>query len=512
MRRLLLALLVLLALASLALWMASQVRLTLAQRALDELLRRAAIPGAMARISSVELDGLRIRNLAAGTEPIFQAAELVIEMPWRQLREFRAASVTIRDAELRIHWDDDGLSFGSLDPWLESAAAASASNPAPRPEPPPIPVDRITLEHVTLAVGGDFAPLRLGADGELRMVAVDRIEADLQLVADRDGSLLAGRLEAVAIHSEGGWQARGEFVVPETQIDSAWLSLAPGVQDVLLGIRGRAAARIEFALESGGVVAGVDLALAGIDLRTPWGRIAGISGTLRVDGPEPLSTPPGQLLAIRQIDVGLPLLDGLIEFQLTPEGVIDVRRATWHWAGGTLRAAGAWQPDATTNEATLHVEGLQLGTLLELTQLEGLTGSGLLDGFIPVFQDGERFRIEGGRLAATGPGRIRLVPDAALGAVARQGGDLAVVFDALEDFRFEELSIDLDGDTRGELHLRVHLKGNNPNFQAGRPVEFNLNLDAHLADLVRAGITAYDLPEVVQKRLESFQSTQEDSE
>lgn len=517
MRRLLFALLVLVAVVSLALFVAVRARVVLAQRALDEVLLRAAVPGAMATVVSVEADELRLQDLVVGTEPIFRAEELVLEMPWRQLRELRAASATIRDAELRVHWDDDGLSLGSLDPWLASADAAPgpevepSAEAAPSAGPPPLPVERIGLERVTLIVGGDFAPLQVGVDGELRVVAADRVEAELRLVADRGGLQLAGRLEGVAVYREGGWQGRGELVIPETKIDSAWLSLAPEIQDVVLGIRGRVAARGEFALESESLVVGVDLALAGIDLRTAWGRIEGISGTLRVEGPEPLSTPPGQLLAIRRIDVGLPLLDGLIEFQLTPEGVIDVRRASWQWAGGTLRAAGAWQPDAAANEVTLQVEALDLGTLLEFAELEGLSGSGRLAGFLPVFQDGEQIRIEGGRLAATGPGTIRLAPGGALGAAARERGEFGLVLDALEDFRFQELSIDIDGDARGEMHLVFHLKGSNPNFQAGRSVEFNLNLDAHLADLVRMGATAYDLPEAVQERLESFQSSQEDS-
>ena len=98
-----------------------------------------------------------------------------------------------------------------------------------------------------------------------------------------------------------------------------------------------------------------------------------------------------------------------------------------------------------------------------------------------------------------------------MGAAARQGSQLALVLDVLEDFRFEELSMDLDGDTRGDLDLGVHLKGSNPNFEGGRSVEFNLNLEARLADLVRTGLTAYRLPDKIQERLDSFRAAQEDS-
>ncbi|MCP5065383.1 MAG: hypothetical protein GY946_02365, partial [bacterium] len=358
MRRLLFAFLVLVALAAVALFAAWRDRVVWAQRALDEALRRVAIPGAAATLAGVELDGLRLREVALGTEPIFRADELLLESPWPQLRAGRVAAVTVRDAELRVRLEDEGLLLGSLEPWLASSAAEPASGP------PMIPIDRVTLEHLSLAVDGDLGPLRVGVDGELRVVERGRVEAGLDLVVDRDGSLIAGRLEAEAIHSEGDWQGRGELSVPETQIDSAWLSLAPGFQDVLKGVRGRAAANVDFTVGAEGVASQMDLALAGIDLRTSWGRIEGIAGTLRIDGPDPLRTPPGQLLAIRRIDMGLPLLDGLIEFQLSPDGTSDVQRATWSWAGGTIQAAGAWQPDSDSSQVTLHADELDLGTLL----------------------------------------------------------------------------------------------------------------------------------------------------
>ena len=63
----------------------------------------------------------------------------------------------------------------------------------------------------------------------------------------------------------------------------------------------------------------------------------------------------------------------------------------------------------------------------------------------------------------------------------------------------------MDGDTRGEVNVAIQLGGFNPNFQRGRRVELNLNVEARLADLLRAGLVAYRVPEVILKRLEGFQ-------
>ena len=72
---------------------------------------------------------------------------------------------------------------------------------------------------------------------------------------------------------------------------------------------------------------------------------------------------------------------------------------------------------------------------------------------------------------------------------------------ALEDFRYETLVLGLDGDTRGDMTVTVALRGSNPNFQEGRPVEFNLNVEARLADLVRAGQLSTRVPEAVEERI-----------
>jgi hypothetical protein len=54
------------------------------------------------------------------------------------------------------------------------------------------------------------------------------------------------------------------------------------------------------------------------------------------------------------------------------------------------------------------------------------------------------------------------------------------------------------------MKIGLHVRGANPSFQDGRPVELNLNLDARLADLVRAGVASYRVPTAVEERLRAF--------
>ena len=91
-------------------------------------------------------------------------------------------------------------------------------------------------------------------------------------------------------------------------------------------------------------------------------------------------------------------------------------------------------------------------------------------------------------------------------ALADQGYGIEQLLGALDDFHYDALEIRVDGDTRGEVEVVIHLGGFNPNFQRGRRVELNLNVEARLADLVRAGLFAYRVPEVILKKLEGFQA------
>lgn len=87
---------------------------------------------------------------------------------------------------------------------------------------------------------------------------------------------------------------------------------------------------------------------------------------------------------------------------------------------------------------------------------------------------------------------------------ASRPGDLGLAVAAFSDFRFDELEARLDGDLTGELAVALHVRGVNPGFQDGRPVELNLNLEARLADLVRAGQASYRVPEAVQEHLRAY--------
>ena len=102
---------------------------------------------------------------------------------------------------------------------------------------------------------------------------------------------------------------------------------------------------------------------------------------------------------------------------------------------------------------------------------------------------------------ASGGGWIRYRPPGAIARIASGKLGFDVMLSALENFRYEWLELTLDGDTHGIVQIGLHLRGVNPEYQGGRPVEFNLNLESELVDLLRRESAAYSIPASIERRL-----------
>ena len=84
-----------------------------------------------------------------------------------------------------------------------------------------------------------------------------------------------------------------------------------------------------------GVLSGsVDVALRDLDLSSSLAHIELANGVVRIEGPSPLSIPPGQLVSAARLDFGLELLDGLVRFAVSPEGALTLDESEWTLAGG----------------------------------------------------------------------------------------------------------------------------------------------------------------------------------
>ena len=212
-----------------------------------------------------------------------------------------------------------------------------------------------------------------------------------------------------------------------------------------------------------------------------------------------------QTVSIGRLDFGLELTDGLIRYRLKPGGIVSIESTSWKFAGGELTTAGEIDPRSENWETSLLVKGVNLTQLIELVNLEGLSGSGTLGGELPIALVGEEIEIRNAVLRSSGEaGVIRYRPDSGMSNVAAADPQFSTTLTVLENFHYERLEIEINGSATGAVVVQIQLAGFNPDYQDGHPIEFNLSLDARLSDLLRTEMRIYRMPDKIEERLRAF--------
>jgi hypothetical protein len=280
---------------------------------------------------------------------------------------------------------------------------------------------------------------------------------------------------------------------------------APVLAGAVDDVSGQLALRGALGWGAGGDLdADLDLLVEDLAFSSGPARFAQANGVIAFDRLAPLSTPPGQQLAIGLVDIGLPLTDGLLTFDLEP-GQLVVEQLGWQLAQGRIRAAPFTIGSGPMRFATtLTAERLKLDEIFALAQLDGLSGEGTMHGTLPITIAGAEAVIAQGELVSDGPGWVRYRPKQPPAALEAGGQNVNLLLQALENFRYKDLRLTIDGRTDGEMDVRLHIAGANPDLYDGYPIEFNLNLEGALANVLRQGLAGYQIPERIRERMQGF--------
>jgi Dicarboxylate transport len=365
------------------------------------------------------------------------------------------------------------------------------------------PDQTIPIEVARITHGGEppwFRPLTLTASLRPPPASVD-----LQGTISRAG----GALDLAFRGSHDAERARTRLVIDGSPIrfEAGGLQpvdLVPALGTVLGQTSGQVDLDGELVWQGDELHTDLALLLDNLDLTAGPARLAQMNGLVRFDRLRPPATPPGQQLSAARLEVGLALTQGFTTFQLEPDGPLAVQQLRFRFAGGTLRAEPfSVGSDDSAMSVILKAEGLDLARLLEQMQLPGLTGEGRINGRLPVVIEGSEALIEGGELVSERPGWLRYRPDQPPAALQSGAQGLDLLLQALENFRYEELRVTLDGRTDAEMDIQLHIKGANPGLHDGYPIEFNLNLEGELGNILRSNLSGFHIPEPIRRRLES---------
>jgi len=239
-----------------------------------------------------------------------------------------------------------------------------------------------------------------------------------------------------------------------------------------------------------------------LDFAAAFGPVKGLAGTVEFIDLLDLVTAPNQKLTIRDINPGVVVENGVVDFQIEPNLALQLNSGTWPFMGGTLRMEPARMNlgVAEVRHYVFTIEGLDAAQFLERMELANLTATGVFDGTVPLVFDENGGRIDGGMLTARAPG----------GNVAYVGAltyeDISPIanfaFDALKSLDYQAMTIGMDGSLEGEIVTRVKIDGVKQGEGAKRnlitrrlanlPIRFQVNLRAPFMQLLSSFKSMYD--------------------
>lgn len=185
------------------------------------------------------------------------------------------------------------------------------------------------------------------------------------------------------------------------------------------------------------------------------------------------------------------------------KGQLYVQQAQTLLFGGTARLAPAhWDMKQDSLLFPLELRGLKLDQLFTLYPAEGLAGTGILDGQLPLRISTGGIAIKQGQLAARPPGGRLQFDSERIRAMALSNPTMQLVTQSLEDFHFTTLNSQVNYDQQGKLSLAMHLEGQNPAIEQGRPTHFNINLQEDIPSLLASLQLTDKVSEIIKKRVQ----------
>jgi hypothetical protein len=339
------------------------------------------------------------------------------------------------------------------------------------------------------------APMKLSGSGQLAGTVLD-----VTLTAETL-TKTAAKLQAKGSHdlAKGGGNA-AIALAPVTFKQGSFQpgDLVPTLAGLAQDVDGSAGIAGTLRWTAKALTPDLTLTLKDLALTTPDARIQAINGGIKLNGFWPPVTPAGQSLTATIAAPGLPPAKLALTGQLLAKPALKLDRIAVDVAGGEITAGSfTLDPGAPDIAVTLKVDHVDLAEITRLIGLDGLNGSGQLDGQIPVIYKAGKLAIRGGKLAARGPGTVSYKPGSLPQQITEAGESVQLALQALSDFHYDKLGLDLDKAENGEGTVVLHLEGANPAVMSGQVFKFNISLESNfdrLADIAMLSLrSAEDL-------------------
>lgn len=484
---------------------------------------------------TTQIDNLIYDGVVAGTEPIrielasgngaTQTANIVFGADGSATSTFDTAlQVNVPEATLDLNYSSLSISTELPSLWLEGywVPADGILDAQIKVQGGTLKSDLVSLSNVNLNVAGDLSDF----EGQFKASA----KMGPFRAGKKDGLILNGTLiginntintQMVSAISSG--IALSQLTASYDRINQTGL-LKALIGPLTFGGQNISASDIRplglpFTPTSGEFAADLNLAwgdtpqttesstvyLKDIEIEGGTYRLQRLNSAITLESLSPPKTKGPQTVSVGLLDPGLPMTNVLANFSMEDASLVDVRDISMTFADGEISGESLLLAfDERESTTAFTVSDIALPTLAQLSGLAGLETTGTLSGTVPVrLVDGEVF-VMNGTLSTTEPGSIRYKPDQATSAVATGEGGMTLAMQALENFQYDSISVQISGSIQNELEAKLAIKGRNPGLYGGYPIDFNLNLSGELANIIRDGTVGYRVPETIKQQLMNF--------
>ncbi len=225
-------------------------------------------------------------------------------------------------------------------------------------------------------------------------------------------------------------------------------------------------------------------------------KVSDLNATLNLNNLLSPSSPPRQTIAVRSIDPGVPLQNLLVSYQIQQADVprIALEKMQFATMDGMVSLESALiNPASNRTDLLVHIDNINLASFFDLIKVQGLAGSGYLDGNIPITLENNQILITNGYMAAKAPGILRFQSEKATQLLSGAGEEMNLLLQAMQDFHYSELSLHLDKSVSQDLIAKLSLLGNNPNVKDGQSFRLNIKLETDIDKILDTINQGYNL-------------------
>lgn len=327
----------------------------------------------------------------------------------------------------------------------------------------------------------------IGITGDATMLG-PKIDFAVHATVSARGNPTTLRVDAKGSHDRGS--GRGAARVTSTPVIFQTNGLQPrdvfpALGDTLPKLAGTASVGGAVAWRDAAISPSLILHLADLSVEPQGARLRTIHGDITITGLAPLATAPGQSLRGTIEAGGLPPSQISLVFQLHANPALRVEALHMDFVGGEVFVSPfTVDPAHPDLETTIGFKQVDLTEFFKLVSVEGLGGSGRLDGQIPLQFTHGKIIVHDGVLTATGPGVLRLGTDVLPKQITDAGESVTLVLQALADFHYDTLVVALAGNVAGEGTITLKIQGRNPAVLDGQAFNLNIKLETNFDRLV----------------------------